>query len=236
MNLITRTKRLSQWLLSSVCLLCGARIRWKSDLCDGCNASLPRLTSCCPRCATPLPDTAGIDIDVPCGQCQQHPPAYAHTHAAFRYGAPVDGLIHGGKYGNRLDWIAALGRRLSMSVASRVDRIDLLVPVPLHYARLRERGYNQSVELARPLAKRFRLPLALAIRRVRATPTQTGLSRDARRRNVRHAFVAKPDDVLGRRIAIIDDVMTSGATADALSRCLRRAGAAYVEVWVVARA
>lgn len=118
---------------------------------------------------------------------------------------------------------------------SRVNAIDAVVPVPLHRSRLRGRGYNQSLELARPLAKRMQVPLNLGIERVRATPPQTAISRAERRRNVRGAFAATAD-FSGLRIAVIDDVMTSGATVDAVAQCLRKAGAARVEVWVVARA
>lgn len=112
----------------------------------------------------------------------------------------------------------------------------MLVPVPLHRARLRERGYNQSLELARVVARHFGLPLAMhAVRRVRATTPQTTLTSNERRRNVRNAFHATVD-FSGKRVVIVDDVMTSGHTVNALARCLRRAGAVSIVVWVTARA
>jgi ComF family protein len=109
------------------------------------------------------------------------------------------------------------------------------VPVPLHRSRLRERGYNQSLELARPVAKHLQLPVIDGLVRTRPTPPQAALSREARRKNVRRAFAARAD-FTGMRVAVVDDVMTSGATAEMVTRCLRKAGAVGVEIWVVARA
>jgi ComF family protein len=113
---------------------------------------------------------------------------------------------------------------------------DCLVPVPLHPSRLRERGYNQALEIARPMAARHKIPLAIdAVRRIRATSAQAQLPLRERARNVRGAFIARTR-FDGRRVAIVDDVMTSGHTANSLAQCLRRAGAVDIEVWVVARA
>jgi ComF family protein len=232
MNLSERLKRLPEWLLPGACLLCGTRIPWRRDFCDGCDQALPRLGHACFRCASPYAEPSG---ELPCGACQQHPPPYLRVRAPFRYAAPVDGLVQGGKYAGRLDWLAALGRQLSESLTPYPLEVDALVPVPLHRSRLRERGYNQSLELARPLAKRLKLPIHMGVERVRATATQTGLSRDERRSNLREAFAVR-GTARDMRLAIIDDVMTSGATADALTRCLLKAGAKSVEVWVMARA
>jgi ComF family protein len=157
------------------------------------------------------------------------------VRAAFRYAPPVDGLVHGAKYAGRLDWAALLGRQLAKRFAPHAASIDALVAVPSHRSRLRERGYNQSLELARPLAKRLNIPLRDSIARIRATPPQTALSREERRKNMQRAFTAT-DDVAQLRLAVVDDVMTSGATAEAIARCLLKAGAKSVEIWVVARA
>jgi ComF family protein len=230
-SLRARLRRLPAWLLPQACLLCGGAIDRGLLVCAGCDRSLPRLGPACPRCASPYEEA---DAALPCGRCQQEPPAHTRVLAPFRYGAPIDRLVQGAKYHGRLDWTAALSRlwlRERLATAS----IDALVAVPLHRARLRERGYNQALELARPLAAAFKLPLLLKVERVRATPPQTGLSREERRRNLRDAFVAR-ENVSGLRLAIVDDVITSGATAEALTRCLLKAGAQSVEVWVVARA
>jgi ComF family protein len=112
-----------------------------------------------------------------------------------------------------------------------------VLPVPLHSARLRERGYNQALEIARVLARRLKLPLATdAVRRTRATATQTTLPRTQRARNVRNAFAVRTDELNGKHVAIVDDVMTSGHTIDALAKVLRRAGAKEISVWIIARA
>ena len=158
------------------------------------------------------------------------------AQALFLYRPPVDRLIQNLKYHRQLSLARVLGNLLAKHLdANMTIRPDILVPVPLHPARLRERGYNQSLELARIVARRFDLPLTThAVKRVRATPPQTTLTSSERRRNVRNAFHTA-SNFSGKRVAIIDDVMTSGHTANALAKCLRRAGAINVVVWVVAR-
>jgi ComF family protein len=234
MSAYNRFKQMHQWLLPATCTLCAEPMARERDFCVGCERSLPMLGASCMRCAIPLEN--GVGDELICGDCQQHPPSYLSVHAPFRYAAPLDRLIQGAKYSGRLDWVAILARQLAPRVLARAAQVDVLVPVPLHRSRLRERGYNQSLELARPLAGRFKLPLLNAVARVRATPPQITLSHEERRRNVRDAFAVDNDEVKDLRIALIDDVMTSGATVDAVARTLHKAGAASVEVWVVARA
>lgn len=181
-------------------------------------------------------------VCMPCiGDLPWLPPAFsgAGFFAALAYEYPVDRLVQGAKFHRRLHHARALGELLGMALAARPRpppgaAPELLLPVPLHRQRLVERGYNQTLEIARPVAERMGLVLAPSLaRRVVATAGQTGLSRAARRRNLRGAFVA--DGCAGRRVAILDDVITTGSTAAALLRALRRAGAASVEVWAVAR-
>lgn len=231
MRIRQRLAAIRHWLAARGCVLCAGPVARGHDFCDGCEHSLPAIGPCCAVCATPLP---GTNTEMPiCGQCQQRSPRYDRVRAPFRYAAPIDRLIQGGKYNARFDWLDILGRRLARHV--HVHQIDAIAPVPLHRSRLRTRGYNQSLELARPLARRLGLPLYRGIERVRATPPQTGMSRAQRRRNMNNAFEANAA-VAGLRVAIIDDVMTSGATVEAVARCLRESGATSVEVWVVARA
>lgn len=214
-------------------MLCGDPADPGADLCAPCNAALPRLASACPRCGNPLAGNAATL----CGACQQRLPAFDATRALFRYAHPVDSLVHGLKYHGRLDLARALGNLLGTELTRHGHpNVDVLVPVPLDHARLRSRGYNQSLEIARPLTRRLGVPLdPFGVTRVRATRPQAELTRAERRKNVRGAFAASRD-YSGKSIAIIDDVMTSGATADALAAALHAAGAAHVEVWVVARA
>ena len=175
--------------------------------------------------------------DAPCGGCQRRPPRYSCVRAAFAYAPPVDGLIQGLKYHRKLNHARVLGSYLADFLETFPEaRPDLVVPVPLHRARLRERGYNQALELARPVARRFKLPLEyLRVRRPRATAPQTELPRRKRRQNVRNAFRVERN-LTGCHIAIVDDVMTTGHTVNSLAACLRQAGAETVRVWVLARA
>jgi ComF family protein len=177
-------------------------------------------------------------MDVPhCGACQKKPPAFDEAIALFRYDTPVDRLIQALKYRGQLDQARLLGTLLAQRLqAASPARPDCLLPVPLHPARLRERGYNQSLELAKPVARALALPLERhAVQRVRATRPQMELARAERARNLRNAFQTE-QDFHDQHIAIIDDVMTSGHTVNALARCLKRAGARRVSVWVIARA
>lgn len=203
------------------------------DLCAACAADLPRNTSACACCAVPLAVPAAY-----CGRCLKRRPAFTATWAPFVYAPPLAGLLTRFKFGGEL----AAGRVLA-EVAVEQWRAcppalpGALIPVPLHPARLRERGYNQSLELARPLARACGLPvLAEALRRERATPAQSGLSALARRRNLRGAFRTDGRDALPAHVAIVDDVMTTGATARECALALRRAGVARVDVWAIARA
>jgi len=217
------------------CLLCTARVPAGEDICRACRQSLPRLLSACPRCAAPGAATAAENII--CGECQKTAPAYLFTRAAFRYAPPVDKLVQNLKYHGRLDLSRVLGACLADHLRSLKDPLpDVIAPVPLHNSRLRERGYNQSLEIARFVAKRLRRPLnAKDAWRVRPTAPQTELAREQRRKNVRGAFKAGPA-FAGQRVAIVDDVMTSGHTADAFAASLLSSGAEDVRVWVVARA
>ena len=193
-------------------------------VCAACTAELPRLPAGCPRCALPSPQGAL------CGRCLAEPPHFDATVAVFAYDFPADALVHALKVRGEL----ALGRFLGLLLAGLVTRFDVdhVVPVPLAPARLRARGYNQAVEIARHIApSALRLDLCS---RNRDTPAQMDLPWAERKRNVRGAFAcARALD--GATVAVVDDVMTTGATLEELARTLKRAGAARVTNWVVAR-
>lgn len=211
------------------CLLCGERAAAGRALCLACIDALPFVSPTCVRCAAP-------GIVGTCGRCQTHPPAFDRAVAAYAYAPPVDRLLVALKFHAQLHVARALGELLADRFASRQTAVDVIVPVPLHLGRLRERGYNQSLELARPLARALnvRLDPSSSVR-TRATAPQTALSPNERARNVSKAFAARAD-MTGLRVAIFDDVMTTGQTLHSLAGCLRRAGAASVEAWVAARA
>jgi len=210
------------------CLLCGALSR-DGLCCAACNAELPRLSIAhCPTCA--LPTLAG---EV-CGGCLQHPPAFDHAVAAFSYSFPIDQLIKALKFHERLILVDFLADELAACVTSKPEGV---IAVPLHPTRLRERGFNQSQLLAVHIAKRLNIPLLSdACQRVRDTPPQSSLPWKERDKNMRHAFSMHPDaDVQGKHVAIIDDVMTTGASLGEIAHTLKQAGAREVSAWVVAR-
>ncbi|WP_250065311.1 ComF family protein [Stenotrophomonas mori] len=222
---------LSDLLFPPRCLVCAEPGQPRRDLCRACAAGLPVAARACIHCGLPLPAS-----EVPggcCGGCRSRRSPLTEVHAGFLYAAPVDGLLRRFKFHRDL----AAGRLLTQLMAGRlasVPRPQALVAVPLHRPRLRQRGYDQALELARPLARRFRLPLATGLRRLHATAAQSVLDAPARRRNLRGAFVA-----CGRlppHVALVDDVMTTGATLEAAARALRRAGVQRVDAWVCARA
>jgi len=226
---------IQDWLLPRLCPACGDPAGVGRELCPGCEQSLPVLHHACPRCAIPYehPDAHGE-----CGTCQKHPPAFAHTVALYRYAPPVDHFIRALKFHRQLGLARLLGEQLARRLAQETARPDLIMPVPLHNARLRERGYNQALEIARPLARALGVPLDFrSLVRVRATAPQTGMTVAARRKNLRAAFALRDDTaVQNLRVALVDDVMTTGSTVQAAAQCLRAAGAKKIDIWVVARA
>jgi ComF family protein len=211
------------------CLLCGESGANNRDLCPACTEALPWNASACLRCALPLP------VPATCGACLQKPPSMDETHAVFVYGFPLDRLVPRLKFHNDL----AAGRLLSGLMAEALGALPrpaALVPVPLHGTRLGRRGYDQALELAAPLARSLRIPLlADVLLRTRATAPQSELDAGARQRNLRRAFAVRADAPLPGHVALVDDVMTTGATLEAAARALRRAGVSRVDAWVCAR-
>jgi ComF family protein len=203
------------------CLLCGGE-GGPELLCAACIAELPALPDSCPRCALPSPAGAV------CGSCLIHPPHFDATLALWRYEFPCDRLVQALKYRGRL----ALAGFFARSLASRqMPEVDLIVPMPLHPKRLAERGFNQALEIARHLGRPIE---PRGVLRVKHTPPQTELPYDERAKNVRGAFLCKLD-LTGASVAVLDDVMTTGATLNELARALKRAGATRVENFVIAR-
>jgi len=221
-------------LYPPTCVLCGGRGAADRDLCAGCAADLPRNGNPCRRCAEPLP--VGAPPGSLCGHCLRSPPAFDLCRAPYLYAPPADWLIGRLKFRAHLAHGRVLGALLGDHLADlAVPRPELIVPMPLHRARLRERGFNQAIELARPLGRRLGIPLALdLVQRVRPGRPQSGLEKSRRRANVRGAFAVQRS-LEARHLAIVDDVLTTGASAGELAGTLRRAGAERVEVWVVAR-
>jgi len=210
-------------LFGGACYVCRGQAR--GILCAACRAELPRLQGAlCPRCALPSPGAAL------CGRCLAETPEYDATVAPLAYDFPADALVHALKFRGELSLASFLGKLLAERIAQR-ETIDLVIPVPLSAARLRGRGYNQALEIARHLPGK--LDFSSCVRERDATP-QTELPWAERRRNVRGAFACRRS-LEGARVAVVDDVMTTGATLDEMARTLKRAGAARVVNWVLAR-
>jgi len=171
-----------------------------------------------------------------CGQCQKRPPAFQGALALYHYAPPIDYFLRTLKFNRDLGLAHLLGRQLAERVVEAGWRPDVILPVPLHPARLRSRGFNQALELSRPAAKQFNLQPAIdTVDRVRNTPSQSTLPAGQRRKNLRGAFRIH-HDFRDLSVAIVDDVMTTGSTVDALAAVLRRAGAREIRIWVIARA
>lgn len=216
------------------CLLCSSPTVSSVGLCKACRGALPANEGCCNICALPLADK--LNHGAKCGSCQQRLPHFDRIRAPFRYERPIADLIIALKFRHRLAAGRVLGSLLTAHIA-RLDRTlpDCVIPVPLHPQRLRERGFNQAMELARIVSRGLDLPISTElIKRVKQTPSQAGLQRSQRLRNLANAF-AQNYETSPEYVAIVDDVVTTGATADTLARTLKRAGAARVDIWAVAR-
>lgn len=228
------TNYIQRLLYPPTCLLCGRSGAEGRDLCPECRSELPHNLNPCRCCALPLP------VDAPagalCGKCQQRPPPFVRCLAPFTYRSPLPELINGLKFHGRLSYSRLLTELLLPAITAAIHQPpELIIPVPLHPTRLRERGYNQALELARPLSLHLGIPLELHhCRRTRATPPQSGLEQKQRRRNIRGAFEISPE-IQARHVALLDDVVTTGSTAAELTRQLHRRGVGRVEVWALAR-
>ena len=216
---------LGRLFFGGACFLC--RGSASGLLCDACLGELPRLgAELCPRCALQSPHGAL------CGRCLAEPPGYDATVAVLAYDFPADTLVHALKFRGELALAPFLAELVSQKLAPEARRVDCVVPVPLSAARLRSRGYNQAAEIARYLMP-AKLDVGACARRHDSAP-QMQLPWAERQRNVRGAFGCNRR-LPGARIAVVDDVMTTGATLDEVARTLKAAGAAHVVNWVVAR-
>ena len=217
------------------CTLCGANGFDDQDLCLECFLALPWNRVCCHQCALPLPD--GHSDDALCGECLNRQPNFSRSLSLFRYEADVVSLVHQLKFNEKLRISRLLGELLAAYIhIDDVEIPDAIVPVPLSSKRLRQRGFNQSIEIARALAQRWAIPVdTSSVKRIRNTQPQTGLDRKQRRKNIRGAFeVVRNPGV--QHVAIIDDVVTTTSTVNELSRVLKTAGVKRVDVWSIARA
>lgn len=232
-------------LLPPQCLACRALVTEPGALCARCWGGLAFLAPpLCRRCGYPLEPgpgspAGGEAAPAVCAACLTSPPRYDRARAVFEYGPESRGMILAFKHRDRTEAAPAFGRWLARAGRELLDEADLVAPVPLHYWRLLRRRYNQAAMLTQVAAALAGRPVVVdLLRRRRATPSQASLGAAARRRNVAGAFEVPPrhrDRVQDRRILLIDDVLTTGATVSACARALRQAGAAGVDVLTLAR-
>jgi ComF family protein len=226
-------QKILSYLIPHICVLCRMPSNRNKDLCLACEKELPYFINGCKICGTKLAD----EIELICGKCLGEPPPFATTIGLLRYETPVDHLIAGLKFRDKLLYADLLGKML----AERLQKIytankpEIIIPVPLHKERLRERGFNQAYELARPIAKKFKIPIDLkSCLRIKHTTAQSLIHADERHRNIKNAFkIIKP--VTYKHVAILDDVVTTGSTVRELSMVLCKAGVETIDVWCVAK-
>ena len=234
---LERAPQVYNWLkIKQPCLLCEQSTDAERPLCSDCETELPWLGPHCQTCAIPLP-ASGLT----CGACMRRPPSFERVEVPWRYAFPIDSLITRFKHQARWPLGRLLGDLLAQHLSHAFDeglpRPDYLLPVPLAKQRLRQRGFNQAEMLADWLSKTLALPVASHwLLRPLDTPAQQGLNAATRKRNLRKAFTVLPcATIKGKHLALIDDVLTTGATAEAIARILLKAGATRVDVYCLAR-
>ncbi len=221
------------------CVLCTQNIDQNTQnapssihaVCRACLNDLPwHPKNACPQCG--LASDGNI-----CGSCLSSPPDFDATHAVFLYSFPIDAMMVRYKYGNMLNLSHTFGQFLAekIGVEDYSKEIDLIIPMPMHPHRLKERGFNQALEIAKALTKKCKQKLDFkSATRSKLTPPQASLPLKERVKNIKGAFKVS-GNLNGKRIAIVDDVMTTGASLNELAKTLKKAGAEHVECWVVAR-
>lgn len=209
------------------CLLCGASNN-HDCICQACSDQLPFLEQACPRCASPLQQT------MLCGQCLNNPPEQDMSFSLFYYREPINRLIADLKYHDKLTLSGMFATQMAEQLKTR-QLPQLLIPIPLHPRRLRDRGYNQSLELAKQLSKQLAIPVGHdVLTRIRDTLPQASLPFSERKNNMKQAFQINNTNIPSH-IALIDDVLTTGHTANVAVKILRKAGVTTIEVWTIAR-
>lgn len=238
-NQLLKYTDFSHALFKQKCLLCASSIdTYPANLyavCASCLNDLPwHAKTSCPQCG--LASNGSI-----CGSCISSPPDFDATHAVFEYGFPIDAMIQRYKYDNMQSLSQTFGQFLSEKTAH--ETIDLIIPMPMHPTRLKQRGFNQALEIARVLDRYLtlkniqKLDYKSVIRQT-LTPPQASLPLKQRVKNIKGAFKVNGDRLnqfQAKRVAIVDDVMTTGASLNELAKTLKKAGAAHVECWVIAR-
>lgn len=234
------TKQLARQYKTRPCLLCLEPAHSRHGFCMGCENDLPWLHTACRRCAMPLPETEALTSQNICGECLTHPRHFDQCTAAWSYDFPLNALIPRFKYRQQ----RYLGRALSraampvfcQSLLQAGSLPDALIPVPSHRRQLRARRFNQAEDIAHDISREFNIPLLQnAVLRSSQQHHQATLKRHERLTLLKHEFSLGTAPVAGKHIVVVDDVMTTGATANTIAQLLKKAGASRVDVWVLAR-
>lgn len=219
------------------CTLCGQESDYKHSLCSACIPELPRNLHSCIRCALPLANQNSRT----CGECLQRPPFVDRAYVPFEYTAPFNQFIPALKFNHKLEYAPLMSELFMREYAQHHKNISgtgpqCLIPVPLHSKRLRQRGFNQSLEISRSIASCFNLDIELtAIKRIKNTHAQSDLDKSKRKHNMKNAFEVTRA-LPYKHVVVFDDVVTTGHTVNELARALKRSGVTTVEVWAIARA
>ena len=221
-------------ILYGTCILCGLPSGRAADICVECEAELPWIMNACYCCGQELDNFENI-----CGCCLRKKPAFDRTIAPFHYQTPIDNFITTLKFGNKLIYAKILGELMISKLTCHYQELhlwpEIIIPVPLHHKRLCERGFNQSLEITRPISKKLKIPIDFkSCYRTENTKAQTQISCKERQKNLINAFAVKRD-FHAKHIAIIDDVMTTGSTMGELSKILRQHGVQIIDIWCCAR-
>ncbi|STX29468.1 competence protein ComF [Legionella beliardensis] len=217
--------------LTAVCALCNQYHREQFAICKPCLELISPLTYACSICRLPLPNNSLQQ----CGYCIRQKPVFDYVLAAYSFDEPLRTLIHNFKYHQALHLKSLLAKLMLDALPTSPYRPDCLIPIPMHPNRLYQRGFNQTVELTKLLAKRLAIPMDLNVvhKKINTLP-QASLSGAQRRRNLKSSFIAKPNPY--QHVTIIDDLMTTGSTANEVARLLKKQQIEHVDIWCLARA
>lgn len=231
MTILQQWRKITDWLLPICCLFCKNPAD-RFHLCAACFGSLPWLKEVCPVCAKSLRHSG-----LTCGSCLIQPPPYDSTYALFSYQSPIDHLVLGIKFRQKLVYAKVLGELMTEKLEKIYleNKPDYIIPIPLHPTRIKVRGFNQAVEIAKPIAKKLAIPLDISsAQRILATQPQAAITSGKRQSNVNHAFQVNPL-FHANHIALIDDVVTTASTVTALAKCYKKLGVKKIDVWCCAK-
>lgn len=220
-----------RFTIPTVCILCHHNHSKPISICESCENLFPILENPCQYCSRPLPNN---DFLI-CGECLRKKPAFDRVITGYRFEEPLRTLLHEFKYTKALHLRPLLVQLMMRAFDSDMALADCIIPIPLHRKRIKQRGFNQAAELAKLLSNRLKIPYNATIcQKITNTSTQVGLNAQERRKNLRHSFSAKPS--LYNHVLLIDDLITTGSTANEMAKVLKKQGVMRVDVWCCARA